>query len=104
MNESKPTSGWNESRPKCPMCGEGRPMLTLAASWSCGTHAVFYDENGEYVEPSYQTGVECDKTIFRNGFLRCHDLLVTIYGCLSSGQFVPKETMELIRKEVEGEQ
>jgi hypothetical protein len=43
-------------------------------------------------------------TIFRNGFLRCHDLLVTVYGCLSSGQFVPKETMELIRKEVEGEQ
>jgi hypothetical protein len=78
-------------------------MMTLAASWSCGTHVVFYDENGEYIEPSYQTGTECDKTIFRNGFLRCHDLLVTVYGGLVNGLPISEETMELIRKEVEGE-
>ena len=88
---------------KCPMCREGRPMKTLAASWSCGTHQVFYDENGDYVEPYFQTGTECDKTIFRNGFLRCHDLLRIVYDHLSRGWSVPSAIVEEIRKEVEGE-
>jgi len=54
--------------PRCPFC-DARSIG--GRRWLCGTTGP--DSNGEY-----DTGTACDKTVFRDGFLRCHDLLVKL--------------------------
>ncbi len=86
----------------CPFCGEKRISLFAYQPnrFRCGT--IGPNENDEY-----QTGTECDKTCFRNGFLRCHDLLVRIVDGATAmafrgdGWVVPESLMDEIRKEVE---
>lgn len=59
-----------ERRSLCPICGEGRLLFRSpdVSMWTCGTSGP--DDAGEY-----NTGRECDKTVFRNGFLRCRELV-----------------------------
>ncbi len=55
---------------RCPLCGEGKLWFRAhdGSHWSCGTRGP--DDAGEY-----DTGTECDKTVFRNAFLRCRELV-----------------------------
>lgn len=54
---------------KCPFCESRlRNKYATDIEYVCGT--IGPDDNG-----SYKTGTECDKTVFRNAFLRCIGLL-----------------------------
>lgn len=55
---------------RCPICGEGKFHWSQGevSHWHCGTFGP--DDAGEY-----DTGTECDKAVFRRGFLRCRELV-----------------------------
>lgn len=88
---------------RCPFCNARYRRYNtneIEHIWSCGT--IGPDKNDEY-----NTGSECDKTVFREGFLRCHDLLVRVVdGSIpmypkNSGDFViPRELMLAILEEM----
>lgn len=86
---------------RCPICGEGRLLFRSheVFLWGCGTHGP--DDSGEY-----ETGTECDKTVFRNGFLRCRALVekvaalqFTRYGPNHSLCIMSDELLRELRKE-----
>ena len=55
----------------------------------------------------YETGTDCDKTVFRDGFLRCHDLLVKLVdgscpmGFRDDGVVIPLELWKDVLREVQ---
>lgn len=88
---------------RCPLCGEGRLLFRSyeVAMWSCGTRGP--DDAGEY-----DTGTRCDKTVFRDGFLRCRELVekVAALEFVATDKYpdalfcvVPKALMDALRKE-----
>lgn len=88
---------------RCPICGDGR-LLFLShevSRWSCGTRGP--DDAGEY-----DTGMECDKIVFQNGFLRCRELVEKVAASefLDCGEghvscVMPRELLLEIRKETD---
>lgn len=87
----------------CPICGEGRLLFRSheVSKWSCGT--VGPDDAGEY-----DTGTRCDKTVFRDGFLRCRELVEKVVALefLDCGEghvscVMPRELLLEIRKETD---
>lgn len=88
---------------RCPICGEGRLLFLFYAvsRWSCGT--VGPDDAGEY-----STGMRCDNTVFRDGFLRCRELVEKVaasefFDC-GEGHVscvMPRELLLEIRKETD---
>jgi hypothetical protein len=82
---------------RCPFCDA---KSSGQHRWRCGTTGP--DENDEY-----ETGMECDKTVFRDGFLRCHDLLVKLVDgsspmpFRSDGVVIPIEVWQDVLREVE---
>ena len=104
-------SGWSEGMmtidksTRCPLCGEGRLFFRSheVSHWSCGTFGP--DDAGEY-----ETGTECDKNVFRNGFLRCRALVekVAALQFIATDKYpdallcvVPKALLDELRKECE---
>lgn len=100
-------SGWSEGMmtidksTRCPLCGEGRLFFRSheVSHWSCGTFGP--DDAGEY-----ETGTECDKNVFRNGFLRCRALVdkVAALGFVDCGSnhvscVMPRGLLDELRKE-----
>ena len=97
-----------DKRP-CPFCGSAERRDAFATGrksphrWLCGT--IGPDDAGDYF-----TSVKCDTTVFRNEFLRCHDLLrrvITSPVALLSDKCVtievPASLYDEIAKEVSGE-
>jgi hypothetical protein len=82
--------------PRCPFCDA---RSSGGNRWQCGTTGP--DENDEY-----ETGTDCDKTVFRDGFLRCHDLLVQLVdgaspmGFRGDGVVIPLELWKEVLREV----
>lgn len=80
----------------CPFC-DSRPRSEN--SWMCGT--IGPDQNGEYYTPT-----SCNETVFRKGFIRCHDLLVdlvdgsTSMAFKSDGVVIPRDLWEKVLDEV----
>ena len=68
MTIQNSTSDAMRSGERCPFCDS---RSNGATRWQCGTTGP--DANDEY-----STGTVCDKTVYRNGFLRCHDLLARV--------------------------
>jgi len=83
--------------PRCPFCDA---RSSGGNRWQCGTTGP--DENDEY-----DTGTECDKAVFRNGFLRCHDLLVKLVdgscpmGFRGDGVVIPLHLWKAVLREVQ---
>lgn len=88
---------------RCPICGEGRLDFRSqgVSHWSCETKGP--DDAGEY-----DTGTECDKTVFRNGFLRCRELVEKVAAAefFDCGEghvscVMPRELLLELRKETD---
>jgi len=96
---------------RCPICDEGKLMLSITTDadsqkvfrWDCGTTGP--DDAGEY-----DTGTRCDKTVFRNGFLRCRELVEKVVALqfIATDKYpddllcvVPKALLDELRKECE---
>lgn len=86
---------------RCPLCGEGRLWFRAhdGFHWSCGTRGP--DDVGEY-----ETGAECDKTVFRDGFLRCRELVEKVAaleyaycGADHVSCIMPRPLLDALRKE-----
>lgn len=95
MAAAKPT--------KCPFCG-ARSKRGLTDVWTCGTITVLYGDDDELLEePKYDVGDQCNATVYRTAFLRCHDLLVKLNGYLTNNQSIPAEVMAELANEVSEE-
>lgn len=57
---------------RCPFCNARQISSLNEKRFRCGTEET-------EIKDQYITGNECDKTVFRNAFLRCHDLLSALY-------------------------
>lgn len=88
---------------RCPICGDGRLLFPSCevSRWSCGTRGP--SDAGEY-----DTGIECDKIVFCNGFLRCRELVekVAALQFSSCGSdyvscIMPIPLLKALRKECE---
>jgi hypothetical protein len=93
---------------KCPFCGSPEVRSSVLGDYSrflCGTKGP--DECGDYF-----TGVECDKSCFRNCYLRCIDLIEGILvqpmrHIESSDSWIveiPDHLMAKLQKEVDDEE
>lgn len=92
-----------ETRRNCPFCGERPDTRKQCNAWKCGTVEVLVDDEGQYMsEPEYDTGTMCDKTVFRNGYLRCLELLRRVIDQHDEQDRLLPDLRREIREELEG--
>jgi len=86
----------------CPFCGAGRsPRRYKYAAWRCGTFEVGTDDDGvALAAPMYDTGTECDKTVFSRGFLRCLSLLERVNAHTVSVTPLSADVIQAIQDEI----